>query len=412
MVGVCLMVRDFTEATKEKLLKQIDDINKSTWNPVSDFIGDAFLYGVKWIGLLSLYEDMSNVKSYHKIVLDMTDMTKKELNRIFEEVYAVDREFSKNISVLNEQENIYNSKMYKLSSMIKPGFSICDAKTIKSAVSEYNERLKAVNWKVNEIYEKELDWAAKQAVLNSAKGFVSNALNIVVDLVTLPVDMVKNIVTGRPDKIFTDTWSLINDVFAVGSNMVGIAALGIGYAASGITGNREMKHEAIKSSEAYGGAEGLTDVLDANEKVNGKSAINTLMKKISQIADISSAGIGLVDDSKGFFEKPSSMVVPDSGIKKELEPLKKKDIIDKYKDGYRYWQSLYRKLGTKAHYVFWNNISKIYKYLDSLWDMMQGRDVAVEGVKKDIAKSNKIYGSLCDAYETGEDIADVLFDIF
>ena len=56
------MVRDFTQATKERLSNEIDDINKKTWSPVTDFIGDIFLYGGKWLGILSLNDDMSNVE--------------------------------------------------------------------------------------------------------------------------------------------------------------------------------------------------------------------------------------------------------------------------------------------------------------------------------------------------------------
>lgn len=71
------MVRDFTEATKQSLSGEIDDINKSSWSPVTDAIGDAVSYAGKWLGVISLKDDMSNVESYQRTVLDMTDMTKK-----------------------------------------------------------------------------------------------------------------------------------------------------------------------------------------------------------------------------------------------------------------------------------------------------------------------------------------------
>lgn len=71
------MTRDFTDETKKRLMKEIDDINKKTWSPVTDFIGDAFLYGGKWIGILSLENNLLSVESYQRNILDMTDMTKK-----------------------------------------------------------------------------------------------------------------------------------------------------------------------------------------------------------------------------------------------------------------------------------------------------------------------------------------------
>lgn len=394
------MTRDFTDETKKRLMKEIDDINKKTWSPVTDFIGDAFLYGGKWIGILSLENNLLSVESYQRNILDMTDMTKKELNEIFEDVYATDAQFSKKFVKLNQRESIYNSKLSQLASMIQPNFSICDAATIKSMTNEYNERLKAVDWKINEIYERELDQAAKQAALKSAKGIVGGVLKVFVDVLSLPVKMVKNIVTNNVGEIFTDTWSIIDDVFSVGSNFVGLTALGMGYGISAINGSNAVKNEAIKQSEAYSGAKGLTDVLEADEKMNGESEIKTLMKKGSQLADSTSTFIDIKNSVKGFVEKPASMVETDFGFNYKMNPLKKADMIGDYKDNYSHWQGIYEKLGKDSHYVMLNNISKGYKYLENLWDIPEGEENVIEGVVETGVKGfNNWYKSLCDCYD-------------
>lgn len=401
------MVRDFTEATKERLTKEIDDINKSTWSPVTDAIGDMFLYAGKWLGILSLKEDMSNVESYQRQVLDMTDMTKKELQQIFDDVYDLDKGFKEYFSKLNEHESVYNEKLKYLYSMIQPDFSICAAGTIKAGVGAFNEQLKAIAGKVNKDFETELDWAAKEAAWESAKGFVSGVIRGAVDILTLPVSMVKNIATGNPLGIFTDTWSLIDDVFAVGSNAVGLTVLGIGYGISAITGNNEQKNLAIQYAEAYGGATGLTDVLEAEEEINGENKLIAGMKKVSELIDTASATVGLWGDAKGFFEDPSSMVDTKLGFKDKLGTLKKADMLEEYQKDYRKWQSLYRKMGKYTHYTTLKNISNGYEYLEPIWDLKDDVETFAENEVKTVTeKVNKWYKTFGDAYDTLEDWLD------
>ncbi len=404
------MVRDFTEATKEKLSKEIDDINKKTWHPVTDAIGDAFMYAGKWLGILSLNDDMSNVESYQRNVLDMTDMTKKELSDIFDAVYGIDSDFKTYFANFNEHETTYNSKLQTLYSMIQPNFTICDAKTIKSMVGKYNDALKDVDGKINKDFEKELDWAAKEAALDSAKGLVGGVLKMVVDIAVLPVSMIKNVATGNFAGIFTDTWSLVDDVFAVGSNLVGLASLGIGYGISACTGNKQQKHLAVKYGEAYGGASGLTDTLEAEEEINGKSGVTTFMLNTSKTIDGVSAAVGLFGDAKGFVDDPSDMIDLKFGFKDKLGTLKKADMLEEYQDDYRKWQSLYRTFGKDNHYTTMKNISNGYKYLEPIWDIDEGLDAVIEGEGKKIFEgSQKWFKAIGDGYEFGEDVADLVF---
>ena len=149
------MVRDFTEAIKQKLSGEIDDINKSTWSPVTDFLGDLLLYGGKFIGILSLDDDMSNVESYQRHVLDMTDTTKKELEQIFEEVYDIDKEYQGYFADLVANENEYAGRLDYLSSIINPNFTLPDAATIRAGIAPYNERMKATSSKLHTTFQKQ-----------------------------------------------------------------------------------------------------------------------------------------------------------------------------------------------------------------------------------------------------------------
>lgn len=403
------MVRDFTEATKERLLNEIDDINKTTWSPVTDALGDFYLRAKKFIGLLSLNEDMSNVESYQRQVLDMTNMTKKELQKIFEDVYGLDKQFNGYIQNLNKYEDVFNERLKALYGMIQPNFSICDAKTIKSMGNGYNDKLKVIAGKINKDFDKEMDWASRQAALEATKGIVGGLINGIVDVVTAPVSMIKNVVTGNWKGIFTDTWSLVDDVFSVGSNAVSLATLGLGYGLSACTNNKSMRNEAIGLAESYAGNKGLTDVLETEEKVNGKSVVLSGMKTVSKAADTASAGFGLYDGAKGFLKDPSSMIDIKGGFKTKLKTVKKADMLTKYQDDYRHWQSLYRGIGKTNHYVALKNVSNGYKYLENLWNVSDGWESVTEGaVKTGINSTNKWFKSWGDAYDLGEDIVDFI----
>lgn len=407
------MVRDFTEDTKERLSKEIDDINKKTWNPVTDFIGDLFLYGGKWIGILSLKDDMSNVESYQRSVLDMTDMTKKQLNDIFENVYAVDRDYKDKILDLVNREKYYNAKLQTLISAIQPDFHICDAQKIREMVSGYNAQLKIIDGKINKDFEAELDWAAKRAALEGVKGTVGGVLRVAVDVLTLPANMIMNMTTNNYGAIITDSWALIDDTFAVAGNLGGLGALGVGCGIAVITGNKETKNYAISYGGAYTGASGLTDTLEAQKKVEGKSGVTSLFLKASKTMDATSAALGLYSDAKGFLEEPSKMIDTNFGFTK-YEPLKKADMVEEYKDDYLHWQALYRHFYKDNHYAIMKNISKGYDYLENGWELLDdGWSAAVEGAGETVIKGfNKWYKAWGDSIELGKDYAEVWNEIF
>lgn len=402
------MVRDFTEETKQRLCDEIDDINKKTWSPVTDFLGDLFLYGGKWIGVLSLNDDMSNVTAYQRSVLDMTDMTKKDLKKIFEDVYNIDKEYRDNFEGVFNNENKYNARVEYMASLLKPNFSICSAAEIRKGIKPYNDALKATSKELNETFKKEVDWAAKQAALKSAKGILTGIFKAGVDIVCLPGNMIKNIVTGNYVGLFTDTWDIINDVFAVGGNLVGLAAVGLGYAIGGLTDSTKVIHEAVKSSEAYGGVSGLTEVLEAEEKLNGEGGMTTILRKGSHTIDTVSAGCSLVKDMKDFLDDPSEMMDLNFGFK-GYKKVAKVDMLEKYQEDYRKWQALYRRTVKANHAVEIKNLSNLKGFLDPFIDAGWGDSEAQGNVgKAPVEKSNKWFKAIGDGYDFGEDIAEII----
>lgn len=404
------MVRDFTDETKERLLKQIDKINNETWNPVSDFLGDRLLYVGKWIGILHINDDMSNVKSYQKKVLDMTNMTKKELNEIFENVYSIDNQYKGLAINLNTRQSTYNTKLEKLIGMIQPNFNIPSAEAIKSELNEINKTLSNIDGIINKEYKDKLAFATKETALKSAKGLVGGVIGLAVDLFTLPVKMVKNVATRNPLAIFSDVWSLIDGVFSVGSNLVGLFCL-----FSFATGNANIRESLLSYTEPFAGVKGLTDALEADEKVNGKNVVTSSIKWLSKKIDALDAGYHLVKDLSGFMDNPSSMIDTNLGLKEEYKPIQKADMLQKYqKDGtWRTYQNLYRKLYKNYNYSGLSKIKKIYGYLESLWELPNGADVVVEKTtEKVVSGFAKIEKSASDLYDFFDKDFDNIKDLF
>lgn len=330
------MVRDFTDATKERLLRQVDDINKKNWNWFTDALGDAVLYVGKWTKILSINDDMSNIQAYQRKVLDMNNTTQKELKKIFEDVYSIDLDYSKSFSKLDERQLLYNSKLKQLSNMIKSNFTLPNAESIKSQLSDINNKLINVDSKINKEYEAEMDYAAKEAAKEAAKSFFGGIVSTVVDVLTLPVKMVKNVATGNYGGIVSDVYSLIGDVFTIGGNGESLLYLGT-YA---LTKDDYYLIEGEKTS----GSKGLTDIF----KARGWDGLTA----IGETLDDLNTGYSIVNDVKGFLNNPSSMIDDGFGFKDKLKIIEKSDMTEALQNsGWRHYQNLYKHLGLSLIHI-------------------------------------------------------------
>lgn len=345
------MVRDYTDATKKRLLKQIQEIENEKWCGVTDFIGDVVTKVGKWTGLVSVKDDMSNIKSYHKKVLDSYNTTKGELNRIFKEVYEVDDDYKPKFEALTTRQSTYNNKIQILANMLQPNFSIPSAANIKSQLADINKELKAADKKINKTYKSELDFAAKEAAKNSAWGFFKGIVNVGVDIIAMPLTMAKNIFTGNWAGIVADVWRLIGDTLSVAGNLSG--TLTIFTLAFGSTYNKEYW---LKETEKYAGAKNMTDLLKAD------GAPDWLLK-FSGGLDTAADLVNIVSDIKNFFKKPSSAIFDYKFGFTSYKTVKKADMTKKYANEYRKWQKLYRDLYNYYDISLVKNVKTIFNYL-------------------------------------------------
>ncbi len=78
------MRRDFSETAEQSLKDLIDQINDEQWCKWTDAIGDFFIFG------LDIQNYLDNVDQYHKKILDKKNTTKDAIEKIFQDVRAVD----------------------------------------------------------------------------------------------------------------------------------------------------------------------------------------------------------------------------------------------------------------------------------------------------------------------------------
>lgn len=396
------MIRDFSLITKVRLIEEIDKIHKDDWCGFTDFFGDLFYRGGKMLEHLKLKDDMSNVEEYHRKVLDMTDMTKNELNSIFEEVYEIDKTYADQIRTICERFEIYNEKLIVLCNSINPNFTISSAGELRTSLKDLDLRIQAIDRGIDSTFAEELDWAAKKAAKKSFWGFIGGLGKTGFDVITLPCVLIKDVVTN-PSAVLSDTWDIVDDVFTVGGNMVGVTALGIGFGFSSL----DTRYEALKAGEAYSGAKGLTDVLEAEEEIYGKDTVTDILITASKTVDTVTDTIDMVDTAKTFLESPEKMIDYKFGFSSKMSTIKKADMLEEYQDNYRKYQSLYRRVGKNTNFLVYKNASNAYKFLNSSMSSWANETSVAEGFGKTIVnKGNPWFKAFDDAYELGEEIVE------
>lgn len=108
-----LVTRDFTEETRQKLLSIVEEVESEKWFNITRW--DVFYRIEKYFGGLDFPSNESELNTYYRKIIDIEDTSKEQINEIFEQVYATDNSFSKEIDGLVENVREINSDLEKLS---------------------------------------------------------------------------------------------------------------------------------------------------------------------------------------------------------------------------------------------------------------------------------------------------------
>ena len=87
------MYRDFSDESKETLLKLVSEVEEENLCGATDWLGDRWLDFQGWIGQLSIDKYLDNLDDYHKKVIDKNNATKKSIENIFTEVKNIDSKY-------------------------------------------------------------------------------------------------------------------------------------------------------------------------------------------------------------------------------------------------------------------------------------------------------------------------------
>lgn len=130
---VIKLKRDFSNASKQKLLGMVDDVEKEKFCDFTDFVGDSYYKFQAWIGKLNIKNYLKDVDSYHKKVIDKNNTSKKEIEKIFANVENVDVTYQAKFSAIKSNIERYDRYIIQMGGVINPGNSDFNSKYVENA---------------------------------------------------------------------------------------------------------------------------------------------------------------------------------------------------------------------------------------------------------------------------------------
>lgn len=112
-----LVTRDFTEETRQKLLSIVEEVENEKWFNITRW--DVFYRIEKYFGGLDFPANESELDTYYRKIIDIEDTSKKQINEIFEQVYAADNSFSNELKSLVDNVRSINYDLKKISNRFK-----------------------------------------------------------------------------------------------------------------------------------------------------------------------------------------------------------------------------------------------------------------------------------------------------
>lgn len=128
------MKRDYSEQAKQELLKIISEVEADSSNQFLDVIGDFFLNVKQFFGFLNIDDYLNNLSKYHKEIIDKNDISKKKLEEIFSEIYAINYRYKIRLASIKMDMDSYLSILKTFVSVVEPSKAISNPLFISSAV--------------------------------------------------------------------------------------------------------------------------------------------------------------------------------------------------------------------------------------------------------------------------------------
>ena len=147
------MVRDFTNDTKIKLYKYIEEDRKKNDSRVLGGLVDCFADLINYPDL-NIKDYVYDLDSYHKKLIDKTDMSEQQITRLFKDVETVDSETAVKLDALKEQLKAYEEALRSLNSVITTDKSASPKDNILFSNALFNRKIGAVDKSIQNYFDK------------------------------------------------------------------------------------------------------------------------------------------------------------------------------------------------------------------------------------------------------------------
>ena len=162
------MLRDFSEAAKQKLLNYVDEVTANgTWDTVKQWFSNIEPNVQSWLGRLDIQKYVNSVECYYKKILDKNNSTKRQIEEIFSNVQAVDTRY---ISITGSQ-TVCGSDIIKLindlANTIDPNGGNMDMGKMKGVLDADVENIRNAKATVEKTIEEKMLGTEAEGCMNS-----------------------------------------------------------------------------------------------------------------------------------------------------------------------------------------------------------------------------------------------------
>lgn len=260
------MVRDFTNAAKEKLLEKIDEVNEEQLCGFTDWLGDGGLYVQEYTGFLDIEKYKNKVDKYHKKVLDQHDADKAAINRIFANVQDADDLYEGKLETLYEKMKLFGDKMGTLRTLINPDNGVVfTSSSVSTAVKDINTK---INCEMKDFYtdlDAEIAYAEVVAAKEAAKGIVGDIFGVGGEIFDFALNVMEGDITGAA----LNLWGTVDKSFALFQDSTALLTVGM---AGAIGATRKLGADDVRTrvnqmtyltqSKDYASRDGFADEFD------------------------------------------------------------------------------------------------------------------------------------------------------
>lgn len=185
------MERDFSEASKQRLIQLVAEVENDKWVGFTDWVGDRWYDFESWIGQLDVKKYIDKINKYHKKVIDKNQTTQSDIEDIFNDVNAVSDRYKVRFAALLSRLRSYRGMISSLSNTVNPSNGIFTVECISGGLVGTLNRVLQEDDILNDIT---IEGLYNEDVSKLSDDILANALS---NIISSLVDVIPNIQVGQ-----------------------------------------------------------------------------------------------------------------------------------------------------------------------------------------------------------------------